>query len=124
MARKRWFQYSLRFLMLAGLLFPLGCSTTQAPNSQVRDSAITAQVKSKLMSDVKPSSLTNISVNTTNGVVTLSGQVENDDIRRRAGLVARDIPGVVQVNNEIQTQAQAHTAEAERSENRTPPTGQ
>lgn len=53
-----------------------GCNTAQSPKAQVDDAQITTQVKSKLASDVNASSLTNISVNTTNGVVTLAGQVE------------------------------------------------
>jgi hyperosmotically inducible protein len=81
-----------------------GCSTTESPNRQIGDIQITAQIKSKLASDVRLSSLTNIAVNTTNGVVTLSGQVENPEIRHAAESVAGSVPGVVKVNNEIQVQ--------------------
>ena len=61
--------------MLASIaLFTQGCNTTQSPNRQISDLQITTQVKAKLASDVGPSSLTNVDVNTTNGVVTLAGQ--------------------------------------------------
>ena len=54
-----------------------GCRTNESPEGQVDDLQITAQVKSKLASDVGVSSVTNISVNSTNGVVTLSGQARS-----------------------------------------------
>ena len=83
-------------------LFAGGCNTTQAPNRQVSDLQITTQVKAKLASDVGASSLTNVDVNTTNGVVTLAGQVENADVKNKAESVTASIPGVVRVNNNLQ----------------------
>lgn len=82
-----------------------GCGTAQPPNTQINDSKITAEVKSKLASEVRPSSITNIVVNTTNGVVTLAGQVENDEIRRRAEDIAHGVAGVTKVNNNLQIEA-------------------
>jgi hypothetical protein len=58
-----------------------GCRTNESPEGQMDDLQITAQVKSKLASDVGVSSVTNISVNSTNGVVTLSGQVNSPDVK-------------------------------------------
>ncbi len=81
-----------------------GCTTTQAPHRQVDDLKITAEVKSKLASDLRVSSLANIDVNTTNGVVTLSGQVENDKTKADAETVALKVAGVVQVNNNLQVE--------------------
>ena len=78
------------------------CNTSQAPDRQVKDVQITTQVKAKLASDVRASSITNIDVNTTNGVVTLSGQVESHDVARNAETVAESVPGVVRVNNDLQ----------------------
>ena len=58
-------------------IFGQACSDI-SPNQQIIDLEITTEVKAGLVSDVRGSSLTNISVNTTNGiVVTLFGQVEN-----------------------------------------------
>ena len=76
MARKRGLQsvYSIvAVVVLASItMLALGCNTTEPPNRQVSDVQITTQVKAKLASDVGPSSLTNVDVNTTNGVVTLA----------------------------------------------------
>ena len=91
-------------LLLAAAIVIIACSTSQPPNTQVDDGRITAEVKSKLASDVRPSSLANISVNTTNGVVTLAGQVESAEIKRNAEKVARSVPGVVSINNNLQVE--------------------
>jgi len=91
-------------LLLAAATVIVACSTSQPPNTQVHDGRITAEVKSKLASDVRPSSLTNISVNTTNGVVTLAGQVESEEIKRNAETVARSVAGVMSINNNLQVQ--------------------
>ena len=82
-----------------------GCNTTQSPNRQVSDIQITTQVKAKLASDVSASSLTNIEVNTTNGIVTLAGQVESSELKKSAETVARSVPGVVSVNNNLQVES-------------------
>ena len=79
-----------------------GCNTVQPPNQQVRDAQITTQVKTKLAAEVRPSSLTNIDVNTTNGVVTLAGGVESAEVKSKAETVTRSLSGVVQVNNDLQ----------------------
>jgi hyperosmotically inducible protein len=84
-----------------------GCNTTESPNRQVSDVQITTQVKAKLASDVRPSSLTNVNVNTTNGVVTLAGQVESPEVKRKAETVTAAVPGVVRVNNNLQVAAES-----------------
>ena len=83
-------------------MFAGGCNTVQPPNQQVNDLQITTQVKAKLVSDVRASSLTNIDVNTTNGIVTLAGAVENENVKRSAETVTAAVPGVVRVNNNLQ----------------------
>jgi osmotically-inducible protein OsmY len=94
------------FLLLAALasmaMFAEGCNTVQSPNRQASDVQITTQVKAKLASDVRASSLTNIDVNTTNGVVTLAGQVENAEVKHKAETVTASVPGVVRINNNVQ----------------------
>jgi osmotically-inducible protein OsmY len=87
-----------------------GCNTDQSPRTQINDVQITTQVKSKLASDVNASSLTNIDVNTTNGVVTLAGQVESADIKARAESATAAVPGVVRVNNNLQVSPAAASA--------------
>jgi osmotically-inducible protein OsmY len=56
---------------------------------------------------VNATTLTNIDVNTTNGVVTLSGQVESAEIKSKADAIASSMPGVVRVNNNLQVNSAA-----------------
>jgi len=86
-------------LLLAGLA---ACKTTSSPQRQVDDGAIKASVKAKLAADVRLSTLTNVEVNSTNGIVTLAGQVRSEEERRMAGEVARSVDGVVRVDNNLQ----------------------
>lgn len=76
--------------------------TTTSAGTQVDDASIKSQVKAKLVADVKLSTLTNIEVNSTNGVVTLAGQVNDESERATAERVAMSVDGVVRVNNELQ----------------------
>jgi hyperosmotically inducible protein len=82
--------------------FVASCKTTTSPGRQIDDAAIKTSVKAKMAADVRLSTLTNIEVNSTNGVVTLAGQVENESDREKAAAVARSVDGVVKVNNELQ----------------------
>ena len=91
---------AILFVLLCTFL--LGCRTNESPEGQVDDLQITAQVKTKLASDVGVSSVTNISVNSTNGVVTLSGQVNSDDVRNKAEAAARSVSKVVRVVDSLQ----------------------
>ena len=88
-------------------MFGESCNTEQPPNRQFSDAQITTQVKTKLASDVRASSITNIQVNTTNGVVTLAGQVESEAVKHSAQTVAASVPGVVRVNNNLQVDSAA-----------------
>ena len=88
--------------VLVLVAFVAGCKTTSSPGRQVDDAAIKTAVKAKLAADVKLSTLTNIDVNSTNGIVTLSGQVRDESDRVAAVAVARSVDGVVRVNNELQ----------------------
>ena len=80
----------------------VGCRTNESPEAQVSDLQITAQVKSKLATDVGVSSVTNIAVNTTEGVVTLSGLVDSPDVKSKAESVAGGIPKVARVVDNLQ----------------------
>jgi osmotically-inducible protein OsmY len=77
------------------------CSTTQAPKTQAKDDEIYARVKTKL-TESKISNLTNVSVNVTNGVVTLAGEVQDEQLKVQAENDARSVEGVVAVNDNIQ----------------------
>lgn len=91
--------------LVALVLFIAGCKTTTSAGRQVDDAAIKTAVKAKLAADVRLSTLTNVEVNSTNGVVTLAGQVHNSDERRAAEQVARSVDGVVKVNNNLQVKS-------------------
>ena len=96
-------------LALAALL-GAGCRTNESPENQVNDAEITTQLKSKLASDIGLSSVTNISVNSTNGVVTLSGQVDTVEAKDKAERVAAAVPKVVRVVNNLQVAPKAGRA--------------
>ncbi len=87
--------------MLLAMSF-LGCRTNESPEGQVNDLQITAQVKSKLASELGVSSVTNVSVNSTNGIVALSGQVDSVSLKTRAEALAKSVPKVVRVVNNLQ----------------------
>ena len=87
------------------VLFLSGCRTNESPEHMVNDIGIVAQVKSKLASDVGASTVTNVSVDSTNGVVTLAGQVDTAAAKSKAEAVAKTVPKVNRVINNIQVAA-------------------
>jgi len=100
---KNWFRAAHSVILTAAALAVLaGCNTVQAPNQQVRDAQITTEVKTKLAAEVQPSSLANIDVNTTSGIVTLAGAVESTEVKSKAEKVTSSVSGVVRVNNNLQ----------------------
>jgi hypothetical protein len=94
-------RYFLLHLSLISAVF-IGCRTNETPKAQVDDLKITAQAKSKLANDVGLSSITDISINSTNGVVTLSGQVDSAETRQKAVAIVKAIPEVVRVVDNLQ----------------------
>lgn len=82
--------------------FLAGCRTNESPEGQVNDFDIVTQVKAKLASEVGPSTVLNVSVNSTNGVVTLAGQVDSAEIKSRVEAVAKSVPKVARVINNLQ----------------------
>jgi osmotically-inducible protein OsmY len=96
------------------LLLPLlacallvGCRTNESPEQQVNDLKIATQVKAKLASDLGLSTVPNISVNSTNGVVTLAGQVDSAAIKAKAETITQSVPMVKRVVDNIQVAATA-----------------
>ena len=79
-----------------------GCRTNETPEAQVNDAEITANVKSKLASDIGLSTLPDIAVNSTNGVVTLSGAVDSAGTKAKAETIAQGVPKVVRVVDNLQ----------------------
>jgi osmotically-inducible protein OsmY len=72
--------------------------------SVVDDSAITASVKADILKDPRLSSL-KVDVSTEKGEVTLTGKVDDQAAKERAGQVAAAVAGVHKVNNELQVAA-------------------
>lgn len=66
------------------------------------DTAITAKIKSELSNDNDFRS-SNIDVSTSNGVVTLEGDVADSDAKSAAEQVASNVSGVNRVNNRLST---------------------
>ena len=79
-----------------------GCRTNETPRAQLNDLKITTEVKSKLASDIGLASVTDISVNSTNGVVTLSGQVDSVGRKGKAHVAAGSVPKVIRVVDNLQ----------------------
>jgi hypothetical protein len=93
----------MKLFLLIPLVFLLtGCRTNESPEGQVNDLEITTQVKSKLAAEIGLSSVANVGVNSTNGIVTLSGQVDTDDAKTKATGVTTAVPKVVRVVNNLQ----------------------
>jgi osmotically-inducible protein OsmY len=97
----------LLFTLSAAAFLAISCRTNESPEKQVGDVEITAQVKSKLAAELGLSTVTNISVNSTNGVVTLAGQVDNADLKAKAETAAKSVPKVVKVINNLQVASAA-----------------
>ena len=83
----------LALILAAGLCFA-------ADKTPLTDGVITDNVRIKLASDqvVKGGALT---VDVKNGVVTITGSVENDRQKQRATKLAKQVKGVKQVVNNI-----------------------
>jgi len=76
-------------------------SDTSHPGAYVKDSVITAKVKSKLAAK-HMSTLTDIKVDTDNqGVVWLSGTAPTKDASDLAAMIAKNTDGVASVHNKI-----------------------
>jgi hyperosmotically inducible protein len=79
-----------------------GCRTNETPREQVNDLEITASIKSKLASDIGLSTVPDVAVNSTEGVVTLSGSVDSAGTKSRVESIARGVPKVVRVVDNLQ----------------------
>ena len=77
-------------------MFLVACQS-QSANRQVNDAQLSAAVKSKLTSDTRLASLTDVDVKAKNGKVSLDGEVESEEVKRLAEETARGVSGVAQV---------------------------
>jgi osmotically-inducible protein OsmY len=93
-------------LVLAGvvLLGLAGCANTgEKSGVYVDDSVITSKVKTEMATN-KEIKAHNITVNTSKGVVTLSGTAATMDESLKAAQIARNVAGVKSVENDIRVQ--------------------
>ena len=96
-------------LMAATLMLPVAAHASgdrdddrDRPQTYVKDSTITSEIKSRL-SEEHGKSMARIHVETEDhGVVKLSGHVRSQDDMERAVSIARDIQGVREVRNHLQ----------------------
>lgn len=95
--RKRIAAAALLVGLLAGCA---GTATRESTGEYVDDTTITTKVKTALLQDHQVSG-TAINVETFKGTVQLSGFAANDTERARAAEVARAVPGVKSVRNDI-----------------------
>jgi hyperosmotically inducible periplasmic protein len=98
--------WSAGVLCGAFLLFVhAACRPNQTVEQQTDDAGIKTSIKAKLASDVRFSTLTAVSVDVTNGIVTLAGPVHGDEEKQKIEETVRTIRGVVNVNNNLQVEA-------------------
>lgn len=90
------------WLVLGALILGLaGCAGSgQRTGEYVDDSWITTKVKSEMVAD-KAVDARHISVDTTNGVVTLAGTASNWTEANKAAEIAHSVKGVNRVQNNI-----------------------
>ncbi len=88
------------FSLVAMTLLLSGCRSTHSAGEQVDDAWITSKVTAKLTADPEVN-VFEIDVDSTNGVVRLSGLVDTDVQRREAAKLAWRTEGVRDVINDI-----------------------
>ena len=95
--------FKMMIVTLALLFFMSGCQalTGQTMGENIDDSYITGAVKTQLASD-KLVSLTRVKVETNNGIVYLTGQVQTAEQRSHIGSLASQVKGVKRVVNNVQ----------------------
>jgi len=93
-------------MALLALTICTGCvaMTGKTAGRNIDDATITARVKTNLTAE-GAATLTQIDVDTNNGVVSLNGVVSNATEKERATQIARQTPGVTGVVNNLQVQA-------------------
>jgi hyperosmotically inducible periplasmic protein len=88
---------------VAFLLLITGCQamTGETMGQNIDDGAITSSVKTQLASD-KLVTLSRVGVETNNGVVYLTGEVETAEQKSHIGSLTSQVKGVKQVVNNLQ----------------------
>ena len=84
-------------------VFTTGCAVTQKQSTAgnyAKDKEITARIKTAMYGDPTVKG-TQVKVTSLNGVVQLSGFVDSQPAKDRAGQLASETPGVVKVYNNL-----------------------
>ena len=95
-------------------LFAAGCAhkdrgdtPNRSAGTVVDDAGLTARVKTAIASDVGAGTAANVNVTTNRGTVQLSGFVDSQEKADKAASTARGVPGVQNVQNDIQVKSAA-----------------
>jgi len=94
----------LTFTTGVALTQPAAAQTKPTMGERVDDAQITAKVKSKLVAE-HPSALVKVNVDTTDGIVRLSGIVPTEADRINAQRIAAATSGVKTVKNDLKTES-------------------
>ena len=96
---------TIKFFILAMVIAAISAcgstSTTESTGQYFDSSAVTAKVKGRLVDMLGAKAALSIKVRTYKGNVQLSGFVNNNTIKQRAGIIADDTYGVRQVKNDL-----------------------
>ena len=90
------------WLIMAALIAVLaGCANAgEKTGAYLDDAWITSKIKSEMVAD-KTVKARDITVNTTKGIVTLSGKVDSWEESNKAAEIAHSVKGVSEVENNI-----------------------
>ena len=88
---------------VAFLFLIAGCQamTGETAGQNIDDGVLTSSVKTSLAGE-RVNTLSRVGVETNNGIVVLTGEVETANEKSRAGTVASQVKGVRQVVNNLQ----------------------
>jgi hyperosmotically inducible protein len=98
---RRTHSFSVALVAIALVAATLGAACGKSVGETIDDATITAQVKTKLLNDPDVGGL-RIDVDTTKGVVTLSGVVKSKSEESKAVTLARSVDGVRDVKSTLQ----------------------
>ena len=94
----------LLLVSLFAAMTAVGCAATSEHRSTgqfVDDGALTARVKTAIATEAGADKAMNVNVTTYGGTVQLSGFVDSPQVAQRAGEIARSVPGVRSVKNDL-----------------------
>ena len=105
--KNRMSPFAAAMLAVSLTLGVAGCAVTSGQSTvgqYVDDATITTRVKARMAKDPKVGAM-RIDVNTLNGVVQLAGFATSEAERAEAGRIAREVPDVKDVRNNIVVRA-------------------